>query len=81
MSLPHNDDDDPEREPDGVPHDIVGLVALFAFFLAALVLALLLHGTLGDVATVALGIAAASAMIWGLQRRAQRERDHDHPSR
>lgn len=76
-----NDDDDPQREPDGVPHDIVGLVAVFTFLLAAVVLLVLQIGPVGKVAACALAIAAAPVVIGGLRRRAERERDPDHPSR
>ncbi len=78
---PINDDDDPQREPDGVPHDIVGLVALFTFMLAALVLVMLVLGPVGKVAAIALGVTATPVIASGLRRRARRERDHDHPSR
>jgi Flp pilus assembly protein TadB len=81
MTSSNHDDDDPEREPDGVPHDVVGLVALFTFLLAALVLVMFLLGPVGKVAAVVLGIAAAPAVIGVLRRRAERERDHDRPSR
>ena len=74
-------DDDPQREPDGVPHDVVGLVALSTCIVAAVVLALLLLGPVGKVSAVVLGLAAAPLINAALRRRDLRERDHDHPSR
>ncbi len=74
-------DDDPQREPDGVPHDIVGLVAVSTCLAAAIVLALLLLGTWGKVAAIAVGLAAAPLINASLRRRDLRERDGNHPSR
>lgn len=76
-----DDHDDPERQPDGVPHDVVGLVAVFTVLFAALVLVMFLLGTAGKVAAVILGLVAAPALTAGLRRRALRERDRVHPSR
>lgn len=88
---PHNPVRDPgklaptedlDREPDGVPHDVVGLTALFSVMLAILVAAMFLSGhTVGRIAAVALIVVAIPTMVTGLRRKADRERDRVHPSR
>lgn len=88
---PHNPVRDPsklaptedlDREPDGVPHDVVGLTALFSVMLAILVVAMFLSGHIvGQIAAVALIVVAIPIMVTGLRRRADRERDRVHPSR
>jgi hypothetical protein len=88
---PHNPVRDPgklaptedlDREPDGVPHDVVGLTALFSVMLALLVVVMFLSGhVVGQIAAVALIVVAIPTMVTGLRRRADRERDRIHPSR
>jgi hypothetical protein len=88
---PHNPVRDPgklaptedlDREPDGVPHDVVGLTALFSVMLAMLVAAMFLSGHIvGQIAAVALIVVAIPTMVTGLHRRADRDRDRIHPSR
>jgi hypothetical protein len=88
---PHNPVRDPDklaptedldREPDGVPHDVVGLTALFSVILAILVAAMFLSGHIvGQVAAVALAVIAVPTLVTSLRRRAERERDRVHPSR
>ena len=88
---PHNPVRDPgklaptedlDREPDGVPHDVVGLTALFSVMLALLVAVMFLSGhVVGQIAAVALIVVAIPTMVTGLRRRADRERDRVHPSR
>jgi len=88
---PHNPVRDPgklaptedlDREPDGVPHDVVGLTALFSVMLAILVAVMFLSGHIvGQIAAVALVVVAIPTMVTGLRRRADRERDRIHPSR
>ena len=88
---PHNPVRDPgklaptedlDREPDGVPHDVVGLTALFSVMLAILVAVMFLSGHIvGQIAAVALIVVAIPTMVTGLRRRADRERDRIHPSR
>jgi hypothetical protein len=74
--------EDLDREPDGVPHDVVGLSALFSFLLAALVLGMWLTGsTTGRVAAIALLVFGVPMLVSGLRERADRERDRHHPSR
>jgi Flp pilus assembly protein TadB len=88
---PHNPVRDPDklaptedldREPDGVPHDVVGLTALFSVILAILVAAMFLSGHIvGQIAAVALVVIAVPTLVTSLRRRAERERDRVHPSR
>ena len=88
---PHNPVRDPDklaptedldREPDGVPHDVVGLTALFSVMLAMLVAAMFLSGhIIGQIAAVALVAIAIPALVTGLRHKAERERDRVHPSR
>ena len=68
------------RDPDGVPHDVVGLSALFSFLLAALVLGMWLTGsTTGRVSAIALLVFGVPMLVSGLRERADRERDtRDH---
>jgi hypothetical protein len=74
--------EDLDRAPDGVPHDVVGLSALFSFLLAALVLGMWLTGsTTGRVSAIALLVFGVPMLVSGLRERAERERDHVHPSR
>ncbi|HMG53025.1 MAG TPA: hypothetical protein VK601_06080 [Kofleriaceae bacterium] len=68
-----------ERDPDGVPHDVVGLSALFSFLLAALVLGMWLTGsTTGRVSAIALLVFGVPMLVSGLRERAERERDRRH---
>jgi hypothetical protein len=73
--------EDLEREPDGVPHDVVGLSALFSVLFAAVVLGMWLSGSTGRVAAVAMCMIGVPMLVTSLRRRAERERDHVHPSR
>ena len=74
--------EDLDREPDGVPHDVVGLSALFSFLLAGLVLGMWLTGsTTGRVSAIALLVFGIPMLVSGLRERSERERDRIHPSR
>ena len=74
--------EDLDREPGGVPHKIVGLTALFSVVLAMLVAFMFLTGgTVGPVAAVALAAIAIPTVVSALRHKAERERDHVHPSR
>lgn len=74
--------EDLDREPDGVPHDVVGLTALFSVMLALLVCVMfIVGGTVGKVAAVALVAIATPVLVGVLRNKAERERDHAHPSR
>jgi hypothetical protein len=84
---PVRDDDslgpteDLDRELDGVPHDVVGLSALFSVLFAAVVLGMWLSGSTGRVAAVAMCMIGIPMLVSSLRRRSERERDHVHPSR
>lgn len=71
--------DELTRDPDGVPHDVVGLSALFSFLLAALVLGMWLTGsTTGRVSAIALLVFGVPMLVSGLRERSERERDRRH---
>ena len=74
--------EDSDREPDGVPHRVVGLTALFSVMLAMLVAFMFLSGhVIGRVAAIVLALIAIPTLIATLRNKAERERDHVHPSR
>lgn len=74
--------EDLDREPDGVPHNVVGLTALFSVMLAMLVAFMFLTGgTFGKVASVLLAAIAIPTLVATLRKKAARDRDHAHPSR
>jgi hypothetical protein len=74
--------EDLDREPDGVPHNVVGLTALFSVMLAMLVAFMWLTGsTAARFAAVALAALAIPTLVASLRKKAARERDHMHPSR
>ena len=70
-----------DRQPDGVPHDVVGLSALFSVLLAAVVLGMWLSGPMGRVAAVAICMVGVPMLVSNLHRRSERERAYHHPSR
>jgi len=73
--------EDLDREPDGVPHDVVGLAALFSVLFAAVVLGMWLSGSTGRVAAVAMCLIGVPMLVSNLRQRSERERDTYHPSR
>lgn len=74
--------EDLDREPDGVPHSVVGLTALFSVMLAMLVAFMFLSGhVVGRVAAIVLAVIAIPTLVTSLRKKADRERDHVHPSR
>ncbi len=74
--------EDLDREPDGVPHNVVGLTALFSVMLAMLVAFMFLTGgTTGKVLAVVLALIAIPTMVGTLRKKANRDRDGAHPSR
>ena len=74
--------EDIDREPDGVPHRVVGLTALFSVMLAMLEAAMFLSGNLvAQIAAVALAAIAIPTLVATLRGKAARERDRAHPSR
>jgi hypothetical protein len=74
--------EDLDRQPDGVPHAVVGLTAAFSVMLALLVAFMFLAGDgVVRVAAVILALIAIPVLVGTLRGKAQRDRDHDHPSR
>lgn len=74
--------EDLDREPDGVPHHVIGLTALFSVMLAMLIAFMVLAGgTVSRVAAVILALLAIPVLVSTLRRRATRDRDQLHPSR
>jgi hypothetical protein len=75
-------DEDLDREPDGVPHRVVGLTAFFSVMLAMLIAVMFLSGsTVGKVAAVMLAMVSIPMLVMILRDKSERERDHLHPSR
>jgi Flp pilus assembly protein TadB len=71
-----------DREPDGVPHRVVGFTALFSVMLALLVgFMFLAGGPVTEAAAVVIALLAIPALVTGLGRKARTERDRMHPSR
>lgn len=74
--------EDLDREPDGVPHHVIGLTALFSVMLAMLVgFMILAGGTVSRVAAIILAVLAIPVLVSSLRRKAATDRDHLHPSR
>jgi hypothetical protein len=74
--------EDLDREPDGVPHGVVGMTAGFSVLLAALVAFMfIVGGAVAKVAAVLLVLIAIPVLIGSLNKKANRERDRLHPSR
>jgi hypothetical protein len=74
--------EDLDREPDGVPHQVVGMTAAFSVMLAMLVAAIFVTGgVIGHVAAVVLALLAIPLMVVSLRKKSARDRDHVHPSR
>ena len=74
--------EDLDRRPDGVPHAVVGLTALFSVMLAMLIAFMFLAGgMISRIAAVVLAVLAVPVIVTTLRRKASRERDRIHPSR
>jgi len=74
--------EDLDREPDGIPHPVVGMTAGFSVVLAMLVAFMFLTGNrIGQIAAVALAAIAIPMLVTMLRRKAAHDRDHVHPSR
>jgi hypothetical protein len=74
--------EDLDREPDGMPHQVIGLTALFSVMLAMLVgFMILAGGTVSRVAAIILIVLAVPVLVSSLRRKAATDRDHLHPSR
>ena len=71
--------EDLKREPDGVPHDIVGRTVFASLMLALAALAMFAAG--GWIGATVVAAVAIPTMVLALGRRSERERDHVHPSR
>lgn len=71
--------EDVQREPDGMPHAIIGLTVLYAAMLA--VAMLWTHTASGGAATIIVALIAVPIVVFRLQRMATRDRDQRHPSR
>jgi hypothetical protein len=74
--------EDLDRMPDGVPHSVVGMTALFSVMLAMLVAFMILAGgTVARIAAVLIALFAIPVLVSSLRNKAARERDSLHPSR
>lgn len=73
--------EDLDREPDGVPHDVVGLAALFSVLFAAVVLGMWLSGSTGRIAAVGMCLIGVPMLVTNLRTRSEREREQYRPSR
>jgi hypothetical protein len=74
--------EDLDREPDGMPHHVIGLTALFSVMLAMLVgFMIIVGGTVSRIAAIVIAVMAVPVLVSTLRRRAERGRDQLHPSR
>jgi hypothetical protein len=74
--------EDLDREPDGVPHHVIGYTAGFSVMLAILVGLMFLAGnTTSRIMALVLVAIAVPTLVSVLRTRADRDRDHLHPSR
>lgn len=74
--------EDLDREPDGVPHRVVGMTAGFSVMLAALLAFMfIVGGASTKIAAVVILLVAVPVMIGTLNKKADRDRDRLHPSR
>ena len=62
------------RDSDGVPHDVVGLSALFSVLFAAVILGMWLSGPTGRITAVAMCMIGVPMLVSGLRKRSERER-------
>jgi hypothetical protein len=74
--------EDLDREPDGVPHSVVGATAGFAVVLSLLLASVWFVSSWAMRVGVLILVAAAVPVITtSLKHKADRDRDHVHPSR
>ena len=74
--------EDLDREPDGVPHEVIGLTAFFTVIVAMLVAFMFLTGkAVGHIAAITLALLAIPVVVSSLRKKAARDRDRVHPSR
>jgi uncharacterized membrane protein YphA (DoxX/SURF4 family) len=64
-----------------VPHNVVGMTAFFSVILAMLVAFMFLAGGGTRIGAVLLAVIAVPILVSSLNKKADRERDHLHPSR
>jgi hypothetical protein len=74
----HEGHEDLDRAPDGIPHSVVGLTAFYAVVLAFAIVLMLTSERLSLVVMLAVVIPLLVSRLAG---KAERERDHLHPSR
>ncbi|MBA2540445.1 MAG: hypothetical protein H0V17_12465 [Deltaproteobacteria bacterium] len=75
-------DEDLDRDPDGVPHSVVGMTALFSVMLAMLLAFMfIVGGTTSRIAAVVIALIAIPVLVGSLNAKAKRDRDRVHPSR
>ncbi len=80
--VPRSPSEDLMRQADGVPHDVVGLTAMFSVMFAALAVVVFVSGgTVVRVVAVVLTVLGLPLLVSWLATRSERERDHIHPSR
>lgn len=77
---PH-EPEDLEREPDGMPHAVIGLTVLLSVGLAMVAGAFFLLDSPARIWVVLLALIAIAVTIVKLTLVADRDRDHVHPSR
>src|SRR5689334_4244272 len=87
VQSPVRDDDalgpteDLDREPDGMPHHVIGLTALFSVMLAMLIAFMIIAGgAVSRVAAITLAVLAVPVLVQSLRKRSEHQRDHLHPS-
>jgi hypothetical protein len=74
--------EDLDRQPDGVPHSVIGLTALFLIMLAILIFVIFMtNGIEGKVLATLLVVCAIPVVISKLGVKSEHDRDHLHPSR
>lgn len=74
--------EDVERQPDGMPHRIIGFTALFSLMLAIGIASIfVIGGTAGGICAAMIALITIPLLVSKLSNKAERERDHAHPSR
>jgi hypothetical protein len=74
----HHATEDLEHDPDGVPHIVIGLTAVFSVGLAIVLTILLFTGRTTAIAAIAFAGVAIPVLVSRLERKAEREREHDY---
>lgn len=74
--------EDVERQPDGMPHRLIGFTALFSVMLAIAIVGMFaVGGTAGGICGVVVALITIPLIVSKLSSKSARERDHLHPSR